>query len=60
MEPVRNRLARTRVGKLWVVSAALILVAGLVMPAQAQKINEAYELHITRASSPIEIDGVMD
>ena len=29
-------------------------------PVLAQKKNEAYQLHINRASSPIKIDGVLD
>ena len=32
----------------------------IYLPVLAQKKNEAYQLHINRASSPIKIDGILD
>lgn len=49
----RNLIILHIISRLWI----LLL---FTLPVIAQKKNEAYQLHIHRASSPIKIDGVMD
>lgn len=42
------------------VLITLLYLAFLVISARAQKINDAYQLHINKASSPITVDGKME
>jgi len=42
------------------ISIALMLLIALIPRLQAQKVNEAYQLHMKQTNQKISIDGVMD
>ena len=50
----------THVGMRFLEPLLAAMLLAVCLPAAAQKQNDAFRLHMTKASSPITIDGVMD